>query len=290
MSASAKKGYSYDQLEDSDKMSSSSAETPELSFKPYMPKKTRSRCIWIIIAAEIVQLLLFSLGVYLILPRRDASFRLPAFDVNGRMHILLYYQLTSESICANLATYSVNIVTDLAKYNTTVSYSNDDTIVESSDFADYFWATYVPYTAIVAVNIDTVREQGIPESAISPTNAHEMIYQVDGFHELHCLYRLRRILLGRATRMDHAHTLHCLNYIRQTLMCNMDFTLGTTENYMDFGLHDKRQCRDYDAIAAWVERNKWKDFENYQFTKYENHKAHLKDHNGTYEVGYKTPY
>jgi len=39
----------------------------------------------------------------------------------------------------------------------------------------------------VAISVDDVKAQGIPESGISPTNPREMLYQIDGFHELHCL-------------------------------------------------------------------------------------------------------
>lgn len=52
-------------------------------------------------------------------------------------------------------------------------------------------------------------------------------------------------------------------------MCNLDLTLGSTENLKNYGLKDKRTCRDYKAIMAWVERNKWKEFEDWQRAKIE---------------------
>lgn len=64
-------------------------------------------------------------------------------------------------------------------------------------------------------------------------------------------------------------------------MCNLDLTLGSTENLMNYGLKDKRTCRDYDAIKAWVERNKWGEFEAWQRVKTEAHLAKLAAHNGT---------
>ncbi|KAK0613277.1 hypothetical protein B0T14DRAFT_569346 [Immersiella caudata] len=173
------------------------------------------------------------------------------------------------------------LVADLAAYNTTVTFSNDLNIVQPSKFADNFWLTYVPYSAVVAVDVKLVEKFDMPESAVSPTNPNEMLYQIDGFHELHCLLRLRRILVGTATKEDHVHTLHCLNYIRQTLMCNLDLTLGSTENLKNYGLKDKRICRDYKAIEAWVERNKWKDFDGWQGAKMEAYYQKLEANNET---------
>lgn len=112
------------------------------------------------------------------------------------------------------------LVADLATYNTTVTYSNDRTIVEASDFADEFWSTFIPCTfpdvlrfcffcfsaqmeyvytrfgwlmfflldsAVVAVDIKQAEKFQLSKSEISPTNPEEMLYQIDGFHELHCL-------------------------------------------------------------------------------------------------------
>ena len=47
--------------------------------------------------------------------------------------------------------------------------------------------SHLTESAIVAIATDTVKAKGIPESAVSPTNSNEMLYQIDGFHELHCL-------------------------------------------------------------------------------------------------------
>jgi hypothetical protein len=95
-------------------------------------------------------------------------------------------------------------VADLAAYNTTVTFSNDLNIVQPSEFADNFWLTYVPCmssplkqihqflrrhsdSAVIAVDVNLVTKFSMPESAVSPTNPNEMLYQIDGFHELHCL-------------------------------------------------------------------------------------------------------
>jgi len=73
-------------------------------------------------------------------------------------------------------------------------------------------------------------------------------------------------------------------------MCNLDFTLGTTTDYENYGLTDKRVCRDYNAIVEWTKRNNWKDFEQYQSMKTEHHLAELAANNGTRKESYKSPY
>jgi len=73
-------------------------------------------------------------------------------------------------------------------------------------------------------------------------------------------------------------------------MCNLDLTLGSTSDYEDYGLQDKRICRDYEAIVAWTERNNWKDFEAYQNMKTEHHTAEKEENNGTVKGNFKSPY
>jgi hypothetical protein len=67
-------------------------------------------------------------------------------------------------------------------------------------------------------------------------------------------------------------------------MCNLDLTLGSSENLKNYGLKDKRVCRDYKAIEAWVERNKWKDFDGWQGAKMEAYYKKLETGNGTLPV------
>lgn len=104
-----------------------------------------------------------------------------------------------------------------------------------------------------------------------------MVYQLDIYHSLHCLvwhppapdgekadsmmqYKIRKRLLGNETHPHDGHSLHCLNYLWQSLKCNADIMLGTTDNLDDYGLSGIHMCKDYDAIEQWVERHVWKGF------------------------------
>ncbi|KAK1960857.1 hypothetical protein LY78DRAFT_327853 [Colletotrichum sublineola] len=101
-----------------------------------------------------------------------------------------------------------------------------------------------------------------------------MDYQVDVFHNLHCLTRLRERFLANDTSSSDMHSLHCFNRLRQSLMCNADLMLGVTEDYEDYGILEKHTCKDFDAVVDWAERNSWKNF--LQWT-YQNNRQSQKD-------------
>ncbi|KAA8642453.1 hypothetical protein EYZ11_007215 [Aspergillus tanneri] len=98
---------------------------------------------------------------------------------------------------------------------------------------------------------------------------------VEGLHHLHCLNLLRQSLYynydyyhkqgkGAFTNDDYIvrrHVSHCLDILRQQLMCSIDIgVLGQVwvhpdnpEPFVDF--NTKHQCRNFDAIRNWAEKN-----------------------------------
>ncbi|KAM7185567.1 hypothetical protein V8F33_012310 [Rhypophila sp. PSN 637] len=243
------------------------------------PERTR-RTRWIILLSifELVQLLAFFLVLHLRHPTKD-SWPRPAPDVDG---------------------YS-----DLTIYNTTVIFSNDNHMVQPSELADHFWSTFMPGMP-PSINLLVRRANSFSGRGPQKRGREGSGYPGVG-HFAHkpardaipsrrlprppLLWRLRRILTGVDTHPKYAHTLHCLNYIRQTLMCNLDFTLGTTTNYEEYGLTDRRTCRDYEAIVAWIKRHNWKDLDAYEAMLVEHSRAaKAAAAKGSGEEGGKPPY
>ncbi|KAH7324813.1 hypothetical protein B0I35DRAFT_425006 [Stachybotrys elegans] len=92
------------------------------------------------------------------------------------------------------------------------------------------------------------------------------------FHQLHCLYILRRAYYS--TRSDSQlesfdlgknrtiHAAHCFDYLKQTITCSVDSTVepyeddDNTDGFLGSGF--LRQCRSFDALKQYVE--KWRVF------------------------------
>jgi hypothetical protein len=97
--------------------------------------------------------------------------------------------------------------------------------------------------------------------------------RVDVFHQVHCLDALRREAYfehyyGRSypdgyndtTEMHRLHLSHCIEYLLQNIMCQAStdvythiWTDGVEHPFPDFGVN--HQCRDYDVIKKWQDRN-----------------------------------
>lgn len=56
--------------------------------------------------------------------------------------------------------------------------------------------------------------------------------------------------------MEHLN--HCWDYLRQGLMCNADVTLEWAQygGPLDTGWGYQHQCKDWNAIMAWMENNR----------------------------------
>ncbi|KAL4860740.1 hypothetical protein BDV12DRAFT_208890 [Aspergillus spectabilis] len=88
------------------------------------------------------------------------------------------------------------------------------------------------------------------------------------FHQLHCLYLIRRAYYiptpeNQTKDFDtgiarHPHVGHCFDYLRLTLLCAADSTLEPTTEKVNgnpkWGF--EKQCRDYESVKNWAEKRK----------------------------------
>ena len=82
------------------------------------------------------------------------------------------------------------------------------------------------------------------------------------FHELHCLYILRRAYYQESDGLEafdfgkerSAHVAHCFDYLRQGLTCNIDTTIepAVGEYGAFLGNGFDRQCQDFEALKDYV--------------------------------------
>lgn len=93
----------------------------------------------------------------------------------------------------------------------------------------------------------------------------------DVFHQIHCLNALRKAAFQdyapyptnaqiHQPKLKYVHLAHCVDILVQNLMCQPNVDLVTfnwveTQSipYPDFNIN--HQCRDWDAIAGWLESN-----------------------------------
>ncbi|GAD93056.1 hypothetical protein AOR_1_1484164 [Paecilomyces variotii No. 5] len=106
------------------------------------------------------------------------------------------------------------------------------------------------------------------------------------FHQLHCLYLVRRAYYSTASgnedfdfNIDRApHVGHCFDYLRQSLMCAADANLEPAtqkiNNNPDWGFD--RQCRSYEEVKNWAEQ--WRVFDAHGFIPHDLLPAHNQSH------------
>ncbi|KAJ5919109.1 hypothetical protein N7466_010052 [Penicillium verhagenii] len=201
--------------------------TSELDYSRYWvvddkKKNSKSRCsslcLWLLLF-ELANVACF-IGGYLILMKPRAQ-RQPQLDDYG----------------------------SLSQFNRTWDYSNHSTFGESGSSYHETWDDMASHHGIVSVTKEWAAQHDLPPSAPTPDTPGELVYQVDGFHAMHCLHMIRENL-EKKYLFDH-HTRHCLEYIRHTLMCNVDITLAGMDKDNLLGAETSyamHTCRDYDAI------------------------------------------
>lgn len=97
-------------------------------------------------------------------------------------------------------------------------------------------------------------------------------YISETYHNLHCLFTMQ----NDYDKPDHAstpsgHFRHCLLYLRQFFLCNADMTLEDGDirerNLTTERVGETRACRDWGAIAKWVddEFDAWLALNNVSF-------------------------
>ncbi|CZT23732.1 uncharacterized protein RCC_09446 [Ramularia collo-cygni] len=91
---------------------------------------------------------------------------------------------------------------------------------------------------------------------------------VSVFHQLHCLYTLRRAYYAEQSDHDgledfdfglerNKHAGHCFEYLRQSLMCSADSSIEPahvkkTDGQEFLGWDVSRTCRSYDQLKQWA--------------------------------------
>ena len=183
-------------------------------------------------------------------------------------HILLY-------ACWHflLTPFSLSGATDIpSAYNITQTFTanvSDLSLVRSSPDVDAYWSSITKgaNNGLVSLPSAVAYAQNLELSNLS-TTAGESVFQVDAFHQLHCVARVREMIISYPSLLKlnpdlgeqdryYQHTLHCVDYLRQAVMCNLDLTLVSTGHDLEFDHSPPRQCRDWDAVVGWVDRWKW---------------------------------
>ncbi|KAI0530157.1 hypothetical protein GGR58DRAFT_261338 [Xylaria digitata] len=133
----------------------------------------------------------------------------------------------------------------------------------SSRYADAKWKGIFPTLgSSVAVSKEFVKQHGLPPSIRSPERPDEHIYQVAGYHQLHCLYEIRKQLYDPSSlstlddKLRRDHILHCVEAVRQALYCFLDPTLINLEpKWPHVPNGQNHVCRNRNALRAWTEEH-----------------------------------
>jgi hypothetical protein len=163
------------------------------------------------------------------------------------------------------------------QYNVTTTFTVDKTnltLIKLGPTGDNYWMniTFHSNNGLVAVSDAFASKHGSHLSKL-PAPEGQTVLQVDVFHQLHCLERIRGEIASakyiyqlnpNRTEDDPftKHTFHCIDYLRQALICQADMTLVSTTNDLEFDHAPPRQCRDFNAVRQWVmdrryDYNKW---------------------------------
>ena len=84
---------------------------------------------------------------------------------------------------------SLDGLSQLGAYNTTLRFENGSHLLAGSSEADHYWGELLSSGGVVSLDTQWALAQGLRQSATSPTDSSQSIYQVDVFHALHCLVR-----------------------------------------------------------------------------------------------------
>lgn len=157
-------------------------------------------------------------------------------------------------------------------YNITQTFTaniSDLSLVHSSPETDAYWSSITKgaNNGLVSLPSAFAHSHNLELSSLN-TSVGESVFQIDAFHQLHCVARIREMIISYPSLLKlnpilgeedryYRHTLHCVDYLRQAVMCNADLTLVSTGQDLEFDHSPPRQCRDWDAVVNWVNRWKW---------------------------------
>jgi len=162
-----------------------------------------------------------------------------------------------------------NLYFDLTKYNVTRNGFGIQNAADASKAADQFWKSVTDSTGLVALDNRWTERMDLPPTVPHPHDPKLKLYQINSFHSLHCLYRIRNRLLSEIPLevwpRNDIHTMHCIDHIREDLMCNADLSLRGSTNYVSFDTTTSAgdQCRDLDAVQRWAFQHRWSGFFEY---------------------------
>ncbi|KXJ93583.1 hypothetical protein Micbo1qcDRAFT_203648 [Microdochium bolleyi] len=117
---------------------------------------------------------------------------------------------------------------------------------------------------VVALGKDPALTVRAPPSWDRGPDAH--IVQIDMTHQIHCLNAVRKAMYPeyypptRKLMRDAGHPQHCVHVLLQNLLCDASVNV-MTYNWMETqrnpfpDMSIQRQCRDYEAVLDWHERN-----------------------------------
>ncbi|KAI1379816.1 hypothetical protein F4677DRAFT_407723 [Hypoxylon crocopeplum] len=146
---------------------------------------------------------------------------------------------------------------------------------DESRYADAKWEELFPSGGgRVALSQDIVEKLSLPASVPAAQDPEKRIYQIAGYHQLHCLDKIRDVLydvsdLQKGIVRDDAnpylngsnwdHVLHCVEGVRQGLACRIDESLLPVKETwppIGDGSGQLRTCKNASALRHWAERNK----------------------------------
>ncbi|KZL77786.1 ABC transporter [Colletotrichum tofieldiae] len=156
----------------------------------------------------------------------------------------------------------------LSHYNATKKAYDIVDAADPSPEADRFWHDLQKTDGIVVVNSRWAQQNNLPPTVDHPYEPQVKIYQINVFHSLHCLYRIRNRLISNVTLdkwpRNDVHTMHCLDHIRNSLMCHADISLSGSDEFVSFNVHDHDQkCKDLGAIQRWAREHDWPGYSEY---------------------------
>ncbi|PQE26543.1 Tat pathway signal sequence protein [Rutstroemia sp. NJR-2017a BBW] len=150
---------------------------------------------------------------------------------------------------------------------------------------DELWNAVDYNAGLVALPNDWTKSKGLPKSSMFPWDKEKSIWLLNGHHNLHCVKRiylsLKEYRDGLPQSLPPQHIYHCLDSLRDQIICDADdtprFTLSANEQGHFTGLHQERQCRDWNKLEAWAKENtacyrygdpSWNDKSQYERVKF----------------------
>ncbi|KAL9074612.1 MAG: hypothetical protein Q9161_002205 [Pseudevernia consocians] len=121
------------------------------------------------------------------------------------------------------------------------------------------WDSMVPSLKVAADGLGYIKD---------PAFAAETSV-LSAFHQLHCLYTVRRAFYSNTTseteleafdlgKERKPHVAHCFDYLRQGILCSADSSIepavDTVNGFLGSGF--PRQCRDFEELKDWAEKHR----------------------------------